>query len=148
MALVLITVNYLLYSWWNTKSCFIDIKSVPKRNEYHCGWDINGVWILNSAWWKKNKFQTPTFHIKILILTPSLPLWVYTVPPPKSRFSASLPDNYCTVPNGMSFVFYYLLFRSPIADLKSYETLQNLSLRKTFIQFCWKYLKFRIDMLT
>ena len=36
MALVLITVSSLLYFSWHTKSCFIDIKSVPKRKEYRC----------------------------------------------------------------------------------------------------------------
>ena len=35
-----------------------------------------------------------------------------------------------------------------IVYLKIYEILQNLSLRKKFMQFCWKYLKFRIVMLT
>ena len=35
-----------------------------------------------------------------------------------------------------------------IVYLKIYEILQNLSLRKKFIQFCSKYLKFKIDMLT
>ena len=35
-----------------------------------------------------------------------------------------------------------------IAYLKIYEIRQNLSLRKKFMQFCWKYLKLRIVMLT
>ena len=33
LALVLITVSSFLYFWWHAKSCFNDIKSLPKGNE-------------------------------------------------------------------------------------------------------------------
>ena len=101
MALVLITVGPLLHFWCPTKSCFIDIKSVPNRTEYHCCWDVIGIWILVSACSQKYRYSSPTFHIEI-----------YMQPPPL----------------GYEFTWYPLSFFSPLLTIIA-RSLINTTLR-------------------
>ena len=66
-----------------------------------------------------------------------------------TRFSSS--GNYYISHSGLNQKndsFSIMGAKIGIVYLKIYQILQNLSLRKKFIQFCCKYLKFRIDMLT
>ena len=49
----------------------MDIESAPKRNEYHLWSDISGISILKvSPYSKKNRYNPPTFHLEIYILSP------------------------------------------------------------------------------
>ena len=69
---------------------FIDTRSVPKRNEYDCWWDISAIWICKLVCSPKNIVTNSlAFHTEIYVISPSLRLWVGTWCP--LSFFSSIP---------------------------------------------------------